>query len=217
MSPLKTLRRLDAAVMPVRCVFCGTRTLDIEGFVCVGCHADLPWNDASTTRSGPLVERVIVPLRYEFPIDAAIKALKFRRKLFYAPAFAQLLRGFSDELPDDVDAVLPVPLHWRRKWWRGFNQALEIARPIANHLGLPLAHVARRHRATPPQSGLSAAGREKNLRRAFTVRRRVNYQHVLVIDDVVTTGATLTHLASELRENGIEKVSAMAVARSGAR
>ena len=149
--------------------------------------------------------------------DAAIKALKFRRKLFYAPAFAQLLRGFSDELPDDVDAVLPVPLHWRRKWWRGFNQALEIARPIANHLGLPLAHVARRHRATPPQSGLSAAAREKNLRRAFTVRRRVNYQHVLVIDDVVTTGATLTHLASELRENGIEKVSAMAVARSGAR
>jgi ComF family protein len=217
MSLLKTFRALDAAIMPVRCVFCGTRTRDSEGFVCVACHADLPWKDTSTTHTGPLLERLIVPLGYEFPIDAAIKALKFRRKLFYAPAFAQLLRGVSQELPDDIDAVLPVPLHWRRKWWRGFNQALEIARPLAKHLGLPLIHVARRHRATPPQSGLSAAAREKNLRRAFTMRRRVNYRHVLVIDDVVTTGATLTHLASKLRENGIDHVSAMAVARSGAR
>ena len=215
MSPVKMLRALDDAVMPVRCVFCGTLTRDGEGYVCRGCLGDLPWIDTPVMPSGPELEHVIVPLKYEFPIDAAIKALKFRRKLFYAPAFAQLLCHVRHQLPDDLDAVLPVPLHWRRKWWRGFNQALEIAKPVAKELGLPLIHVARRQRATTPQSGLSAKQRAKNMRDAFRVKRALACEHVLLIDDVITTGATITQLGKVLRHAGVDRVSASALARSG--
>lgn len=202
-------------MLPVRCVFCGTRTRCGEDFICRDCHADLPWAGDPVVPSVPGLERVLVPLRYEFPVDAAIKALKFRRKLFYAPAFAGLLCDVQRHLPAGIDAVLPVPLHWRRKWWRGFNQARELARPVAKRLELPLVHVARRCRATPPQSGLAAKERASNLRGAFRVRSTAGYRHVLVIDDVVTTGATLRHLARALRSHGIERVSALAIARSG--
>ena len=217
MSPLQILRALDDAIMPVRCVFCGTRTHDGEGFICAECVEDLPWNEASPARSDSVFERVIVPLAYEFPIDAAIKAFKFRRKLHYGPAFAQLLCGVSNELPDDVDAVLPVPLHWRRKWWRGFNQALEIAKPLAKQLDLPVIDIARRHRATPPQSGLSAKQRATNLRGAFRVQSTDTYEHVLIIDDVITTGTTITQLGQALRRGGVTRISAFALARSGER
>jgi ComF family protein len=160
---------------------------------------------------------VIAPLAYEFPIDAAVKALKFRRRLHYGPAFAQLLCRASRDLPDDIDAVLPVPLHWRRKWWRGFNQALEIAQPLASFLDLPVCGAVRRRRATPPQSGLTARQRANNLRAAFCAVRRPCYRHVLVVDDVITTGATTSQLAKVLRRAGVAKVSAIAVARSGQR
>ena len=211
------LRAMDNAIMPVRCVFCGTRTYEGEGYICCGCLDDLPWNEPAIFRSVAHLECVIVPLAYEFPVDAAIKAFKFRRRLYYGPAFAQLLGHVCQELPCDVDAVLPVPLHWRRKWWRGFNQALEIAKPLARHLDLPVIHAARRQRATPPQSGLSAKARSKNLKGAFRVRPLDKYKHILIIDDVITTGATLGHLAEVLHRSGVSRLSAMAVARSGGR
>jgi ComF family protein len=214
MSPLHMLRTFETAILPVRCVFCGTRAHDDEGFVCADCLDDLPWQQTPLLPSAPGFERVMAPLAYEFPVDAAIKSFKFRRKLFYGPAFAQLLTRVSHELPDDIDAVLPVPLHWRRKWRRGFNQALEIARPMAKQLGLPVVRNVRRRRATRPQSGLSATQRASNLRAAFAVRGPLHQRHVLVVDDVVTTGSTLQHVAMALLAAGVSKVSGMAVARA---
>ena len=161
------------------------------------------------------LECLVVPLVYEFPIDAAIRAFKFRRRLFYGPAFAQLLCGFCDLLPGEVDAVVPVPLHWRRQWFRGFNQALEIARPIARHLSVPVIVPAARRRATRPQSGLSASDRASNLRGAFGVRHPAGCRHALIVDYVVTTGTTLKQLSRTLSEAGVERVSAMAVAGAG--
>lgn len=198
--------------MPPRCVFCGEPTRDDERFICDGCREDLPRADP-TPPSAPL-EQVIVPLRYEFPVDAAIKALKFRRKLFYVPALAGILRDALLDLPDDIDAVLPVPLHWRRQWWRGFNQALEIGGPVARQLGVPVVDNVVRARATPYQSGLDAHDRAKNLRAAFVVRRALRHAHVLIVDDVITTGATVAGLARALLRAGAQRVSALAVART---
>jgi len=213
----KILRAFDDALMPLRCVFCGTRTRDDERHICSGCFADLPWREAPMLPAGTALECVRAPLAYAFPLDMAIKALKFRRRLYYGPALAQLLCHASGSLPDDIDAVLPVPLHWRRKWWRGFNQALEIAKPLARHLGVPIIHDIRRRRATPPQSGLSAAQRARNLRSAFTAGRRLHHRHVLIVDDVITTGATIEQVARTLRRGGADAVSAIAVATAGQR
>ncbi|MBT8082628.1 MAG: ComF family protein [Gammaproteobacteria bacterium] len=213
MPLLRLLAAFDDALMPLRCVFCGTRTIGDERFVCIGCARDLPAIVSSPAPGSPLAAEV-APFAFEFPVDAAIKALKFRRRLFYAPALAQLLCGACAELPPDIDAVLPVPLHWRRKWLRGFNQALEIARPVARRLDVPVIHNVYRRRATPAQSGLSAAKRASNLRAAFRVRGSLPYRHVLIVDDVITTGATVRELARALIKAGPDRVSALAVARA---
>ena len=157
---------------------------------------------------------MVAPLTYEFPLDAALKALKFKRRLYYAPAFAELLCDAMPFLPQDIDALLPVPLHWRRVAFRGFNQALEISSEIRRRYRLPLVTgVVRRH-ATRPQSGLSAAERRSNVRHAFSVRRRLTARHILIVDDVVTTGATTRQLGRILLRNGAEKVSVLAVAKA---
>ena len=215
--PVK-LRRLmfacDAAVMPLRCAFCGARTQGHEAAICDGCHDDLPWIPAVTLSGVAPLEYEIAPLAYAFPVDAAIRALKFRRRLFYGPALGQLLCAAGADLPPDVDAVLPVPLHWRRQWLRGFNQATEIALPVARQLGVPLVSHVRRRRPTRPQSGLSGRERASNLAGAFAARGTVAHEHVLIIDDVITTGATMQRVARSLLRAGAAKVSGLAVARA---
>ncbi|MEJ2255882.1 MAG: ComF family protein [Woeseiaceae bacterium] len=215
MNPLALLRAFDDAVMPVRCVFCGTRVRAGEGIVCSDCFEDLPWRYSAPAPVRSPLEHEIAPLAYEFPVDAAIKLLKFRRRLYYGPALAQLACAALDDLPAGIDAVLPVPLHWRRQWLRGFNQAHEIAKPVAKWLGVPLIRDVRRRRATAPQSGLSARGRTDNLRNAFDARRGIARRHVLIIDDVMTTGTTVRQLGRAVLAAGAASVSALAVARAG--
>lgn len=200
------------AVFPVSCVFCGNRQED-RLTVCIGCHGDLPRLTDSQPPVTPL-EAVVAPFEYAFPVDAAIKAMKFRRRLFYAPAFAHLLMMSFADLPEDIDALLPMPLHWRRQAMRGFNQAAEIARPIRAATGLPLVKNVIRHRSTPYQSGLTASQRKRNLASAFRARGPVSYAHVLIIDDVITTGETCRQLARVVLGAGAQKVSAIAVART---
>ena len=214
-NTLMLLRAFDNAIMPLRCVFCGSRTRQPERYLCAGCDTDLPRIESPPPPVSSPLEYDIAPIAYEFPIDAAIKALKFKRRLFYGPALAELLCRECEQLPDDIDAVLPVPLHWRRRWFRGFNQADEIAAPVARYLGVKLIRSVRRVRSTPFQSGLSASERAKNLRRAFVARRNLSHRHVLIVDDVITTGTTTRKIARVLKRAGVEKVSALAVARAG--
>ena len=213
MSRYRFLRVFDDIVMPMRCAFCGTRTRGEERSVCADCHDDLPWIGAMPPTEPFRI--AVAPLAYEFPVDAAIKALKFKRRLWYGPALAQLARRHIDALPRDIDAVLPVPLHWRRQWRRGFNQAREIARPIARQLGVPLIGGVRRIRATRPQSGLSAGERRRNLKGAFVARGSCKARHALIVDDVITTGATIGQLARAVLDSGADNVSALAVPRAG--
>jgi len=162
-----------------------------------------------------MFERSIAMLHYAYPVDVAIKAFKFKRKLFYASAFSEVLCSAQDLLPDGIDALLPVPLHWRREAFRGFNQAMEIAKPLASRLRLPMLRGFKRSQATPFQSGLAARDRARNLRRAFTATRIPTQSHILIVDDVLTTGATVQAVARVLRTNGVSKVSVLTVARAG--
>ncbi len=208
------MRILDF-LAPRSCVFCGVASVGEEKSICPGCYRDLPWNEPAVSPKPGIFHRSIAMSHYSFPVDAAIKAFKFGRKLHYAPAFTEILFASRNSLPRDIDAVLPVPLHWRRKAIRGFNQASEIARPVAKLLNVPLVQGVHRRTATPFQSGLAAKDRVRNLRGAFEARLKISHAHVLIVDDVITTGATMRALAKVLLSSGVAKVSSLAIARAG--
>ncbi|MDJ0761116.1 MAG: ComF family protein [Woeseiaceae bacterium] len=222
--------RLLDVVLPPSCPFCGMEVH--RPGACDGCLEDLPRNRvacrrcakplataeplcAACQRRAPPFGTAIAPLRYEFPVDVALKAVKFRARSYYLPVFASLLCEASERLPDDVDAVLPMPMHWRRWAARGFNQAVELARPVAKHLGLPLISSVERKRHTAYQSGLDAASRRKNLAGAFRVKATIKARHVLIVDDVMTTGHSCRSLALGLRHAGVRQVSVLVAARAG--
>ena len=120
-------------------------------------------------------------------------------------------------LPRDeqFDVVVPMPLHWMRRWKRGFNQSELLAAEIARRAGVPLRQLVRRARATAPQAGLTNAKRRANVSGAFLVRRpeRVSGLRVLLVDDVMTTGATASSCARELKRAGAARVALLTVAR----
>jgi ComF family protein len=139
--------------------------------------------------------------------------------LFKYSGMRRLARPLSDllaaALPRDrqFDAVTPVPLHWRRRWQRGFNQSELLARAIARRRGIPLIRALRRGAATQAQAGLSNSQRRENVAAAFRARRRVAGLRILLIDDVMTTGATAGACARALKKAGAKSVSLAALAR----
>jgi ComF family protein len=230
----RSAREIEFAVMPRRCAFCGATRRHRESSICAGCERDLPRIPVQCPGCArPLAAKpddgvlcadcqdrptpfhvAVAPLAYEFPVDAAIRLFKFHRKLHYATAFGELLCIAAAELPADIDALLPVPLHWLRHGVRGFNQAAEICRPLQKASGLPVIRNVSRIRQTPYQSGLGARERRRNLAGAFAVRGEITARHVLLIDDVITTGETCSQLARVLLAHGVPKASVLALARA---
>lgn len=141
--------------------------------------------------------------------------LKFRDQIPLAHALGLLLAGHPGLKMLAADVVVPVPLHTGRLADRGYNQALELARPVARLLGLPLRpRLIRRIRATPPQVGSSREARKKNIVNAFAAERGARGGHVLLVDDTLTTGATLIAASDALLEAGASAVSVAVVSRT---
>lgn len=162
----------------------------------------------------PRYDSTVAALAYGFPADVLVHALKFRGELALAPLFARLLRDAAARA-DPVDCVLPVPLSRRRLRERGYNQAVEIARPLAQALHAPLElSASERERDTPQQADLPWAERSSNVRGAFRCRGSLAGRTIAVVDDVMTTGATLDELAGALKEAGAARVVNWVVART---
>ena len=187
-------RALEAAAQP-------------EGYLCGGCR-----------RQRPAFDRLLALWSYRPPLEEVVHALKFGRLDFLGGHLAEeIWHRLGSELRA-AEAVVPVPLHWRRQAARGYNQAERIAAPLARRLGRPLVKGLRRIRATPPQTRLERSRRRANLRRAFRCRRpsAIRCRAVLLVDDVTTTGATLGEAAAVLRRAGATSVTALAAARTPA-
>jgi ComF family protein len=162
----------------------------------------------------PHYDTTVAVLAYAFPADALVHALKFRGELALAPFLAALL---LDRLPAlrEVDCLIPVPLSAPGLRRRGYNQAAEIARPVAAALRAPLElGLCERRRDTTAQIGLPWSERERNVRGAFAVTRPLAGATVAVIDDVMTTGATLEELAATLKRAGATRVVNWVIART---
>lgn len=216
-------------LLPCRCRLCLAPDPDERG-ICAGCLTELPRTPIACPRCGrplarphalcgecqrhpPAFDRCVALFRYAAPLDALVLQLKFGQAVHLARTFAVL---FAERLRDEPrpDAVLPVPLHPARQRERGFNQAIEIARPLARQLGCALdLDTCVRVRATSPQTRLSAGARHRNLRGAFQLTRRPG-RHIALIDDVMTTGSTLNELAKALRRGGAEQIDVWVCART---
>lgn len=220
LEPLCPLCRCPAGRDRGLCPVCAA-DLPWLGHACRRCALPLPTNAGDTCgpclrRPSP-VEQTICALRYEAPVSGLVAAFKFHRNLAAGAALAELLTtalsaaGVPENPPE---ALLPVPLHASRLRQRGYNQALELAKPLARHLQRPvLPQAVVRQLATADQIGLSALQRRRNLRNAFAVRAALP-GHVAIIDDVLTTGATVLTLARTLRKAGVQRVDVWCLART---
>ena len=227
-----------AALIPNACLLCRQ---DSSLVICPDCHlayfsqikvrcqqCALPLHhSAASPRCGdclsnpPGFDFSITVCDYAAPQDQLILALKFAHQLALAPYFANLLRDSilqqkHQELPDLLCAM---PLGRRRLIERGFNQALEIARPLSRQLGIPLdLDVLQRSRETAMQSSLPTAARARNVKHAFSLdesqAESIRGKHVGIVDDVMTTGITMHEVATMLKRYGASTVSAYVFART---
>jgi len=162
------------------------------------------------------VDAVVAPFSYAPPLDHYLWAFKYRGARALGRAFALLLAGALHEAGRGVDALVAVPLHRARLYERGYNQAQELARTLAGALELPaLERGVYRVAATPAQAGQGAQERRVGVARAFRVERNLAGRHIAIVDDVVTTGATVNALAAELLAAGAVSCTVLAVARTG--
>jgi ComF family protein len=169
--------------------------------VCGRCLADAPHYDAT-----------VAALAYRFPADTLVHSLKFRGQLALAPLMGDLL---TEKIRERIDLVVPVPLSRERLRERGYNQAAEIARRVAKarRVRLELTIIAR-ERNTQAQADLPWSERARNVRGAFRCERSLDGAAIAVVDDVMTTGATLDELAATLKRAGAARVVNWVVART---
>lgn len=209
------------ALLAPCCAACD-RPLDdpLAGAICEGCWTQWP-RLMPPLDGGTLVELIRSAGVYDGSLRHMIHALKYRKRRMIAPLLARRIRDDCRDALDGADAVVPIPLHWLRLWDRGFNQADD----IAMHLDLPVWRALRRRRHGPPQASLPASRRHGNAHGAYAEARleawrgrrdrsRLRGAHLVLVDDVVTTGATLEACAGVLLAAGAARVTAVTAARA---
>jgi len=231
----KWITNIQAALFPSRCVLCGDpgmQNLDL----CQGCLNDLPrnqhacrfcalpltegsskWQCGSCLKKSPPYDSCFAPLHYQYPVDHLLTQLKFHQKLSLARLLGTLMAQWLTQ-STCPELLIPVPLHSSRLRERGYNQALELTRPIARKLQIPIdTKICRRERATSAQTNLQIKQRSKNVQGAFSLTGKLYAKHVVIIDDVVTTGHTINEVANVLRQAGAEQIDVWSCARASLR
>lgn len=233
MSYLKSLKNW---LLPSVCVCCDANVKgDLD--LCDDCKTELPWNnnyclrcaislpkESSATICGPclqhppIYQHTSALFSYQYPIDNFITKLKFQQQLVYARLLSELfIERFANKIAMP-DCVIPVPLHTQRLRERGFNQALEIVKPIAKKFNIHVDFRSwQRVRATHAQSDLPSKQRAANVKDAFALKiKNFSAKHVVIFDDVVTTGHTISELSKALKASGVERIDVWCCAKTNA-
>lgn len=221
-------------LLPGHCVLCGCasgRPLDL----CPDCEADLPWLQQACRRcalplahtdkqycgrcqrSPPPFVRAEATWHYAAPVAQLIGGFKYHSHYSYGHVLAKLcpkkiVSTYYDRPVPDL--IVPTPLHWWRQLGRGFNQSEQLARQLAAATDRPVCRAVLRHRRTPPQQGLNAQQRQKNLQSAFRTVLPVAGRSVALVDDVMTTGATASAISHCLLAAGATQVHLWCLART---
>jgi ComF family protein len=230
-SLLRSWPALQRWLLPLRCLLCGAPG-DGDMDLCADCAAEMPRNRNCCARCAlplataaalcgecqqhaPPWDAAWAPFRYGWPLDRLESRFKFGRDLAAGRVLSRLWQHEPRPL-ERPSLLITVPLHRGRLRQRGYNQSLELARPLARALGVPLRHdVLQRSRRTEAQTELDAVGRRRNVHGAFALCPGLAPPaHVAILDDVMTTGATLAECASVLKRAGVPRVDVWALARA---
>jgi ComF family protein len=221
------MRALTALALPQDCFLCAAPAG--EPLLCAACRADLPHlPDAlcpvcampspagsvcgACLKDPPHFDLTRAAFAYEFPLDRIVQALKYQATLAVAPFLGAALAACG---AGDADLIVPMPLHPSRLRERGFNQALEITRTLARACNIPMDwRACERSHDTAPQASLPWSERRRNVRGAFQCRVSLTGRRIAVVDDVMTTGATLDEFARVLKKAGAASVMNLVVART---
>jgi len=225
-------------IIPRHCLFCLQKTQNAFD-LCAACIADLSINNHCCQRcalplehdSGQMIymcghclshryyyDQVISPFGYVDDMAYLIKKLKYHQKIHYADLLAKLFIAqvktmHNFQLPQ---IIMPIPMHQQRLKHRGYNQALELARIFSSYYQLPLNFSALiRSRYTHFQAEMSGSKRQQNVKNAFIIKKEIQYTHIALIDDVMTTGSTVNEVAKVLKQVGVKKVDIWTIARAG--
>ncbi len=205
--------------------------------LCKACRADLPRvkfackvcalpmnSDVKSSLCGQCISQVsyvdyaINLFHYATPVDYLISKMKFQQQLSVAAVLADLLKTHieSSKLEHGLpDALIAMPLYKKRLANRGFNQSLEIVKPLVKSQNIPiLLNTIERSKDTTAQTKLSKQARKKNVSGCFSLLEKPVESHIVIVDDVVTTGATTNELAKLLKKSGVEKVGVWSLARA---
>ncbi len=228
------MKKIFNLLLPSSCLVCKQKLSHLS-FLCGDCHAKLVFNKqvceqcalpiesgkkcGACLSSPPPFNITLAPFCYKPPLTTWITQLKFQQKLANAKILAEILaleiekHYKNQEMPS---LIVPIPLHSQRLRQRGFNQAVEIAKPIAKKFNLPLIYDHfRRDKNTQAQSLLSAYARRANMAGAFKIDRSIAADHVAIVDDVMTTGQTVRVFSRLLQQSGIKKIDVWCCARVG--
>lgn len=227
-----------ASLVPKHCIFCLEKTHS-HADLCSNCTASLTLNTHCCQQCAAPMEhtisqdillcgdclshkvhydRVFSPFLYSQEMAYLIKKLKYQHKIHYANTLSQLFINKINIIKNFriPQALIPIPMHSKRLSARGFNQALELGRSLASYYQLPLNYSSFiRQRHTDLQAEMSAARRQKNIQHAFLLKKPIQYSHIAIIDDVMTTGSTVNEAARVLKKSGIKQVDIWAIARAG--
>ena len=214
------------------CVLCASKS---NSLLCSRCTIKLPSNSncceicakplsftATSMLCGrclqkkPLINKIHAPFLYQQPITYFIAQLKFNKRLVYAKLLSSLIEEYliSHKL-FDTGIIIPVPLHKKRLRERGFNQAIELIKPLAKKHNQPIESSQYiRTKKTCPQSNLRADQRANNVKNAFSSRKSKACKDVLIVDDVITTGNTINEFSTVLKRNGAKTINVICIAHS---
>jgi ComF family protein len=221
--------RITHSLLPQDCLLCGNHCG--RETVCLGCRHDLPYHASASCpvcampspqaeicgaclKRPPHFDATLPVFEYAFPVDALMQSLKYGGRLIVADLAGEFLaQRVANRLPPDL--LIAMPMHHQRLKERGFNQAAEIARTVSRKTGIFLAQdLVVRIKATEPQAGLPLAKRKRNMRNVFACTRNLSGKRVAIVDDVMTSGASLDELAKTLKKSGATWVECWIVART---
>ena len=220
------------------CYLCGTINKHAQHNLCNDCFNDLPWIHHACLTCGlpqfepvircghcqsqtPVINQTFCALRYDSPVNQLLAHFKYQRHINLAiPMAAALIKQLHccesrHAQWQRPDLFIAIPLHWQRQCYRGFNQSQVIATILAEKLNIAVDHNGLlRHKKTPRQQHLGKAKRSLNMKNTFTCRADVQGRHIALVDDVITTGATINSAAEVLVAHGATSVTAVAIART---